>query len=509
MKFIVLSAILLIFAFPPFNIWLLAWVAFVPLFFAIDNQRPLKAFLMSYLSGFLFFLGTMYWLIHVTLPGMIIVVAYLALYFGVFGIIIRNAIHNTRYVILFYIPAAWVTLEWIRSHVLTGFGWQLLGYSQSFNLPVIQIADITGIYGVSFLIIMLSSAVFVYIKNFRKKPDAIMQLAAAGVIIFLTVSYGVFRLNNVFTGEKIKVTVVQGNIPQNEKWDRSFTENILSKYIWLTKEAAKENPDLIIWPETSVPGFIENESNLFDAVKNLAIDIKTPLLVGAPRYEEIEKKDVYYNSAYLFLKDGAIKGRYDKIHLVPFGEYLPFKGALSFVNNFAPRPIGDFAAGKEYTVFKFFIRRSAKDKNISMSMLKNVGFSSLICFEDIFPELSREFVKNGASFLVNITNDGWFGPTAAAYQHAQNSVFRAVENRVSVVRSANRGLSCFIDQKGRITARVESAGKDLFVEGLKSQEIVLSKTKTFYNTYGDIFAYLCIFFTMWNIVHSLRTPKSG
>jgi apolipoprotein N-acyltransferase len=503
-----LSAIFLILSFPPFNIWLLAWVAFVPLFFAIEGSKPSKAFLVSYLAGFLFFLGTIYWLIHVTLPGMLIVVMYLALYFGLFGLVINFGSRFHTPGILFFIPAAWVSLELIRGHVLTGFGWNLLGYSQSFNLPIIQIADVSGVYGVSFLIVMFNAALFMFIKNFRKKEDFYIPLAMSIILIFFVLGYGYYRLNSTFTGEKIKVAIIQGNIPQDEKWDRSFTEMILSRYETLTKEAAKGGVDLVIWPETSVPGFLESEKDLLSRVTNVAVDVKAPLLVGAPRYEENKEGAAYFNSSYLVLKDGSIKSHYDKIHLVPFGEYLPFKNALSFVHKFARRPIGDFTAGKEFTVSRFFIRRSSSEGNYTFSMLKNVGFSTLICFEDIFPDLTREFVQKGTDFLVNITNDGWFGHSAAAYQHAQNSVFRAVENRINVIRAANIGLSCFIDQKGRITAKVADGNKDLFVEGYKVQEIVLSRAKTLYNVYGDVFAFLCIFFTVLTMMRSLRERKS-
>jgi apolipoprotein N-acyltransferase len=194
----------------------------------------------------------------------------------------------------------------------------------------------------------------------------------------------------------------------------------------------------------------------------------------------------------LFAEDGSVVSRYDKLHLVPFGEYVPANNALRFVEKFAPRPIGDFVKGDDYTVFKFFIERNSRKQDASWKLLKKVRFSCLICFEDIFPELAREFVKRGALFLVNITNDAWFGNTGAAYQHAQASVFRAVENRVNVVRAANTGLSCFIDPKGAITAEVSSGGRRLFVDGFKSESIAIAKTQTFYNKYGDLFAYLCM-----------------
>jgi apolipoprotein N-acyltransferase len=508
--FAVVSAILLILSFPGFNFWILAWVAFIPLFLALENQKPVKAFLISYLTGFLFFLGTIYWLIHVSLPGMIIVVAYLALYFGFFGLIIslipprrRNsaAVVDER---LFLIPAAWVALEWARSYVFTGFGWALLGYSQSRNLPIIQIADVTGAYGVSFIIVMFNAAIFIAIKNFNSKKESLIPAVMTAVLMAAVLGYGLFRLNNVFTGEKLKVSVIQGNIPQEQKWDERFAEKIIEKYQTLTASSSAERPELIIWPETSVPGFIENERKLLEWVRSLAIAADAPLVVGAPRYEDVEGRELYYNSAFLFLKDGSLARHYDKIHLVPFGEYVPLKHIFFFVHRFAPRPIGDFVGGQEFTVLRFPIERSIKDKDSNWKLVKKVGFGCLICFEDIFPDLARSLVKNNAGFLVNMTNDAWFGRSSAAYQHAQASVFRAVENRVNVIRAANTGLSCFIDQKGRIVSKISKEGKDLFTDGFKSQEIVLSRIRTIYTVYGDVFAYICILSIAFYLYRSIR-----
>lgn len=505
----VFSAILLILSFPGFNMWIFAWVAFVPLLFAIEGQNQFKAFLISYLTGFLFFLGTMYWLIHVTLLGMIVVVAYLALYFGFFGLILSYGSRITNHERLFLIPSAWVALEWLRSHFFTGFGWNLLGYSQCSNLPIIQIADKTGAYGVSFLIIMFNIALYMSIKNLKSGKEAYMSLVIVTILLLTVFGYGIFRLNNIFTGEKLRVAIIQGNIPQDKKWDRHFTDSILSKYEGLTKKSVLDKAELVIWPETSIPGFVENEEDLFSRIKNLVTDINTPLLAGAPRYEDTEEGTLYYNSAFLFLKGGTLGGHYDKVHLVPFGEYIPLKNLLFFVHRFAPRPIGDYTAGNSFTVFKFLLKRTAKDKDYSLKFIKKVGFSCLVCFEDIFPDLARQFVKKNIDFLVNITNDGWFGKSSAAYQHAQASVFRAVENRINVVRVANTGLSCFIDQKGRVTASVVEDGKDLFVEGFKTHEIVLSRTRTVYTVYGDVFAYICIFFIILNITRRLRAINQG
>jgi len=498
------SALLLALSFPDFDLEFLSWIGLVPLFFAIEAHRPTRAFLVSYLAGVIFFLSTIYWLIHVTLPGMVLMVLYLALYFGAFGLIFNQAYRITHrlnprgagLVFLFLVPAAWCTLELIRSHFLTGFGWVLLGHSQSYNLPIIQIADIAGVYGVSFLIVMVNTVIFLTIKGVKKKEVPSTCIAITFLCIFFSLAYGIFRLNNIFTGERLRVAVIQGNIPQDEKWDSKFRETILRKYENLTEEATKEKADLVIWPETSVPGFLETEDDLLDRIKALALRINTPLLVGTVREDQNGRETIYYNSATLLSKDGRIVDRYDKVHLVPFGEYIPFKDALSFVGKFAPIPIGDCSAGKEYKVFDFFMQRNSKNKDFNWQLIKKVQFSCLICFEDIFPDLTREFVKKNIDFLVNITNDAWYKKTSAAYQHAQNSIFRAVENRIDVVRAANTGLSCFIDQKGKIVGAVEADGEELFVSGYKIHEIVLARTKTFYTAYGDIFAYICVAFTL-------------
>lgn len=486
-----ISSILLILAFPGFNLSILAWVGLIPLFFAIDGKSPLKAFKVSYLAGVLFFMGTIYWLMHVTLPGMIGVVLYLALYFGLFGLIAYVAISRASYLSLFVIPSAWVALEYARSHLLGGFGWNLLAHSQSYNLPMIQIADIAGAYGVSFLIVLANTAVFFTIKDIRRKNYSTFYAAVALTLIFISAGYGVLRVNNVFAGHRLKIAVLQGNIAQHKKWDPAFRKSIMDKYITLTLEAAKEQPDLIVWPETSVPGFLVAERDLMDSTSSLARSAGAPLLVGTIREEE-DGGNAYYNSASLLGKDGDIEASYDKLHLVPFGEFIPARWLFSFVEKFTKSTIGDFSPGNEYTVFDIIMERGAGGAEYRWKLIKKARFSVLICFEDVFPEIARQFVKNGANFLINITNDAWFGNTSAAYQHAQSSVFRAIENRVNVVRAANTGLSCIIDQKGKIISVVESGGKNLFVDGFVIGEIVLTRTRTFYNKYGDIFSYICM-----------------
>ena len=483
---VILSGILLALAFPSFNLEWLAWFAFVPLFFALKDKRPARAFLLSFLCGVVFFAMTVFWLIHVTLLGVIVLILYLALYFGAFGLIF--SVYYSRYTIYsaLFLSSAWVLLEYLRSYLLTGFGWALVGYSQYLTLPVIQIADVTGVWGVSFVVMVINIAIFTAL-NRRRSLSASFYLLPV-IILSLTLGYGFFQLRRtpeVSRQGPLKISVIQGNIPQELKWESDQQGFILDRYIRLSKEAARDKPDLIVWPEASSPGFLYVDDLVFDEIFALARSSGTPLLLGTVTKEGEE----YYNSAALISKRGEVVARYDKIHLVPFGEYIPLKIIFGFLNTIVP--IGEATKGKEFTLFDSGSRK----------------FGVLICFEDVFPELSRNFVKKGADFLLNITNDGWYGKTSSHYQHLSASVFRAVENRTFVIRSANTGISCFINPKGAILARVEdSARDDRFITGYKTLAIdpAADKPLAFYTRYGEAFLLLVCFFALYGIIRYKR-----
>ncbi|MBU1062459.1 MAG: apolipoprotein N-acyltransferase [Candidatus Omnitrophica bacterium] len=460
---VILSAILLILAFPNFNLTYLAFIGFIPLFFAIQNTRPRKAFFVSYLCGFFFYLGTLYWLYHVTVIGLIVLCLYLALYFGIFGLIFnRITLHFTPYTFLL-VSFSWVILEYIQSHLFTGFGWILMGYSQYKNLPLIQIADFSGVYGVSFVIMMVNVAIYRILRirylssEALAKEDKLYAVRYTLLILILVYGYGFFRLNEAENRDTVKVSVIQGNIEQDLKWDPRAAKSILDKYVSLTREAAQESPDLIVWPETSFPGFLITDKNETDRVFDLVNEVKTPILIGA----NTEKGPKVFNSAVLISERGEIIDKYDKIHLVPFGEYVPFSYRFPVLHNLVLGELGEFSAGEEFKIFR--IQHPASNIEAKLAVL--------ICYEDIFPELAKRFVRSGAEFLVVITNDAWYGKSAAAYQHAACSVFRAIENRISIVRCANTGYSCFIDSKGKIYDSVEEDNTHLFVTGYKTSSV--------------------------------------
>ena len=484
------SAILLILSFPDFNLWILAWFGFVPLFFAIKNKSRGHAFLLAYFTGVIFWSVTIYWLVHVTLPGTILLVLYLALYFGLFGAVISRTFLMPTFYHPVLIPSLWVILEYVRSYLFTGFPWALLGYSQYQNLTAIQIADVTGVWGVSFTLMVVNVAVKEMITyrlkvgGYKRKAKSFFIVVLIG--LFMVFGYGFFRLSRKTEGARLKVSVIQANIPQELKWDSRAKTFILDRYTQLTEKSAKDNPDLIVWPEASSPDILGEEAFVFPRIVSLAQKIRIPLLIGSV----ITEKGDYFNSALLIDRDGKIIQKYDKLHLVPFGEYIPLRNMLPFLQTVVP--IGDIARGKEYTIFK------APGSRLQATSL----FSVLICFEDLFPELSRRFVLRGAQFLVNITNDAWYKKTSAAEQHFQASVFRAVENRVNLVRSANTGISGFVTPVGRVISLVQDEKKEkLFIGGTDTQEILIPEAKhlTFYTRYGEIFIILLFIFAIYSI----------
>jgi len=501
--FCLLSAILLILSFPRANLWILSWFGFVPLFFVLENKSKAKAFLFSYFTGVIFWSGIIYWLIHVTLPGTIVLILYLAIYFGIFGLIVSSIIHRPSSAAPLIISSLWVVLEYLRSHLFSGFPWALLGHSQYPNLPVIQIADITGAWGVSFLLMAANVAIYIGVTRLQGHPSLSLRtskvtkpqvnykpLFLACGVLFVSLGYGYFRLclsPRTYHPEPIKISVVQGNILQELKWNPEAKDYIINKYLGLSAQAVKDKPDLVIWPEAALPVILEEEPIFFERVKDFARGNKTPLLLGA-----VTKRDnLYYNSALLVSGRGEPAGRYDKLHLVPFGEYIPLKRILPFLETIVP--IGDISRGREYTVFSQGARY----------------FSVLICFEDLFPELASGFVKSGAQFLVNITNDAWYKKTSAAHQHLQASVFRAVENRVPLVRAANTGVSGFISPSGKIISLVQDKnGREIFIDGYKAEKIALQKRPlSFYTRYGDIFVALCFLFTLYGIISPFKKKQ--
>jgi apolipoprotein N-acyltransferase len=488
----ILSGALLALAFSNGKLWIFAWFAFVPLFLILNNKSLRQTFLLFFIAGITFWSGAIYWLANVTLPGTTLLVLYLSLYFALFGLIIRPFTRRSRPQILLLIPSAWVLLEYIRSHLLTGFPWALLGYSQYLNLPMIQIADITGVWGVSFLVMLANAALVEIIWSLKTRLWRRLTLIAVTAVLFfcLILFYGYSRLaalSRPAAGEgPLRISVIQGNIPQSLKWRSSARGFVMDRYFKLTDAALKDSPDLIIWPEASLPVVLEEEPDYYASLARYAKTIGRPLVFGAVT----QRDNLYYNSALLLSGEGELLDRYDKLHLVPFGEYIPFRNIFSFLETVAP--IGDIARGKKYTLFNLAGRPQQ--------------FGVLICFEDAFPELARGFVSRGADFLVNITNDAWFGKGPEAYQHLAASVFRAIENRVYLVRSANTGVSGFIDPQGGVIFLVDQKGNPVFTPGYQTRDMSIRRQSSFYRHYGDFLVTLCLFCVLYIALFKRSQP---
>jgi len=479
-----LSGILLILSFPNFDLEYLAWFALVPLFYSIEGKGLFHAFTLGFLTGFVSFLGILYWIIvaihtygnvPLILSGLILLllVMYLSLFIGVFTFLTRFIQIGSGLRTILLTPILWVSLEYLRSFLLTGFPWANLGYSQYLNLPFIQMADITGAYGASLVIILFNATLYWVLQQWPKKTFPFKEVTIIALILlgFLIYGYGKMRAvdRQMLQSPPLKIGLVQGNIDQSIKWDESFQKETLKIYERLSFKVAEEKPDLIIWPETATPFFFQEASEYQPLVLDIPERAKAFLLFGSPSYKIEKGKVNHYNSAYLASPAKELVGRYDKIHLVPFGEYIPLSNLLFFIGSLG-EGIGNFKPGKE--IFNFSIPQGQ--------------FGVLICFEIIFPDLCRRFVKRGAGFLVTITNDAWFGRTSAPYQHLSIATFRAIENRVFIARAANTGISGFIDPKGKIVGQ-----GGIFTEEAMNRTIRLSKEKTFYTLYGDVFAWIC------------------
>ena len=484
---ICLSGILSVLIFPSINLEILAWVAFIPLLVALQGQSLKNAFWIGWSTGLIHFFGTLYWVtvamaVYGHLPKsvsagvLVIQVMYIALYFGAFAMLVQYLGKHACIPVIVSAPVAWTALEYVRTYFLIGFPWNLLGYSQHLTPVVIQAADVTGVYGTSFLVMLVNAGLYTCLFGKHARQEKLVTAIVTIGCIGLCVMYGISTLSEfdrtAGDRETVRVAVVQGNIDQGAKWDVTFKQYILDTYIRLSAETLVEQPDLIIWPETAAPFVFKYDplyrEKLVDAVKSW----KTPLLFGVPDIVIVPPPKQYdsLNSAFLLSDQGELVTQYDKIHLVPFGEYVPFKKFLFFIEKLVTA-VGEIIPGQEYTVMPF----------------QDTPFSSVICFEIIFPNLVRKFVDSGARFLVTITNDAWYGRSAAPYQHFAMATFRAVENRSAIARSANTGISGFIDPVGRIMEQ-----SDLFVEDWLVADIPMRATTTFYTQYGDVFAVVCV-----------------
>jgi apolipoprotein N-acyltransferase len=472
---LVTSSVLLTLAYPTTDWSLFAWVALVPLFASALVRSPRQALGDGWLMGTVFFILLLRWLDHTFRHYSLIpwpltwlpitgLAAYCGLYFGLVAALVswlgRRVGAGWS---LAMAPFLWVGAEWIRGQILSGFPWGLLGYSQYRQLALIQIAEVTGVYGVSFLLVAVNAALVAALALGIRR--ALVPGAVAAALLIGTLAFGLARLGVPAPTRTIQAAVVQPSIEQSLKWDPASLAETLRVYTTLTREAGRAEPAIILWPETAAPIFLRRDPRLVAELQVLSQEVRAPLLVGSVDGDRIG----LYNSAFLLTGRGII-AKYDKIHLVPFGEYVPLARVIGFVRRWAEF-ISEFQAGVAPRIFGE----------------EPAPFGVVICYEGIFPELFRKFVAGGALYMVNITNDAWFGTTSGPWQHLAMLPFRAVENRVAIARAANTGVSAFVEPDGRIAKTL-----GLFERGVLSARLPLRRGKTFYTRIGDLFAYAAL-----------------
>jgi apolipoprotein N-acyltransferase len=494
------SGLLLAAAFPTLEVEPLAWFGLVPVLVAASGLRARAAFFLGWLAGLVFYLATVYWVAYtitnytavpfvVAVGILVLMSAALACYHGAFVAGVRwLELHDLP--VVWLAPPLWVTLEWLRGWFFIGFPWAALGYSQYRYHDLVQITEVTGVYGVSALIVFFNVII-----------AGVVQASAATVrrlvpaLALLTVLVGGLPLWGHWRAETLarrppagtlRVAIAQGNIEQDHKWDPAYQDETMTRYRTLTASAAAAHPDLVVWPETATPFFFQEPGPLRDEVLRTAADNHVHVIFGSPAFHHDRSGTLEeLNRAYLVSPDGWELASYDKMVLVPFGEYVPYASVLFFVNRIV-EAVGTIIPGHEPTVFR----------------LPDARFGAPICYEDVFPALTRRFIAGGADFLVNITNDAWYGPTSAPQQHLAQATLRAIENRVPLVRAANTGISAIVDIDGRIRWR-----GPLFETLYHVDEIAWPGVRTFYTRFGDVFAWSCALASVAAIGYGLARKR--
>jgi len=524
------SGLLCAACFPPFDQSWLCWIALTPLLAGIwfsganSKRRWLRDLLLGYVAGLAFFWTVFFWLRTVTVPGLILVGAYMAIYFALWSWIcglLRPSLRAPAVVsrwtqplphsalpgmgapvesdsllrrspwlrstnnlrLAFLLAALWVALEWARSLVLSGWGWNTLGTALHAQLAMIQIVEFTGIAGLSFLVaftnvILLATArrfiLETQVRPMRPHYDLTLTMAA----IVGVMGFGLRSLQVQRPAKTLNVALVQPNIPREEKFNPSLAQKTFDHFTRLSAPAlgANSRPDLLIWPESSMPGPVLQDELSHRFVMDFSASARTDLLLGTIDFDDSGD----YNAALLVSDGGERVQIYRKVHLVPFGEYVPGRKTMPLLARIVGDQVpSDFSFGKEYTVFQL-----TSDK---------ARIAPLICFEDTIGDLARQFVLGGANLLANITNDGWFLRSAGSQQHLANAVFRCVETRLPMVRAANTGVTCFINEFGRITQVLIDEHGSQFTEGVLTGEvsIPIGHELTFYVRHGELFAEGC------------------
>jgi apolipoprotein N-acyltransferase len=522
-----LGGLLLAAAFPGIGVAGLAWIAPGVILLAAFAKPGRQAFRIGYVAGLTHYLVSLYWLLLIPVPlawawakalGWLALAAFLALFTGTWVWLCWKiyparlpdaelegglkewpgrflaAPWAARAGWCVACAAIWVGLEMTLARILGGFPWNLLGDSQYEMTPLIQIAAYTGVYGVSFLAMWASlsliGAGMVIVRRAGMQSawvgEIIMPMAAVSALYLA----GYEKLLRPDPGSpELTIALMQPSIPQTIIWDEARTERSFDDLLALSEQALTNKPDLLIWPESAVMEMLRYDEPTYRAVTGLARAHKVWMIIDSDDGDATATETNYFNSSFLISPEGRLAGQYKKEHLVMFGEYVPFAKWLPFLKWLTPIT-GGYTPGEHQTPFEL------GDLNVKVSVL--------ICFEDVFPQVARKYVDDDTDFLVNLTNDGWFGKGAAQRQHAAAALFRTVENGLPLVRCTNTGLTCWIDKYGRLRREFQSAGDGIYGAGYMIVRVPLldpgqKRARTFYNQHGDWFGWACLGFAVLRI----------
>ncbi len=474
------SGTLLVFCFPRAGLTLLAWVALVPFLYQITQVRPRQAMVAGAFFGLFFHLGNLYWISDTmvrfgdgigwptSVAILLTLVGYLSFYSTAFGGLAAAACMRGGAGGIFVSPILWVGLEFFRKYPFGGFPWCLLGSSQTDFLPVVQITSLTGVYGVSLLIVLVNALIAYWLCRPGLKR-ALMAGVPVATLVGATLLFGYRELARPLPTASFPVAAVQGNVLQEHKWKPEYRKQIFATHMKLSSEGIEQGVRLVVWPESSTPFYFDGGPVEAQHMRNFAKDKNVPLLFGSDDYEFLSGTKDYrsYNGIKILDPDGTVRLRYRKIYLVPFGEFVPLRSLLFFAKPVV-QSASNFTAGTEVVV----------------AAVEGENIGAFVCYEAIYPNLTRRFVKAGAALLINVTNDAWFGHSAAPYQHFNQAVLRAIETRRYLVRAANTGISAFVDPFGRVLAR-----GDLFTPALLVRNVSFRHDETFFVRYGFLLSH--------------------
>ena len=528
-----LSGVMVGCCFPPFDHkWLgwLPWVALAPLCWALwilprpdgAKEWARRAFLLGWVTGTVGFLFSLFWITTVTVPGWIVLSLVVGLYHGLWalfaGVILRplgegggeggkkgtagqawlGSLRNL--IVALLAAAAWVAVEWLRGTLFTGFGWNTLGVSLRNSIPIIQVAAFTGVSGLTFLCALGSAIAAITLERLRReilngKPRPHFDFFAVLFLVVFLFSYGVKKIMAPpAPATQLRVAGLQGNIPVYDYWDTKCEGAIMERYIRLSRTALAGDPDLVVWPEAATPRPLLLDEIIFSQVSQVAKSARADFLIGSIHYEAEPRGD--YNSAILLTDHASSSQIYSKVHLVPFGEFVPFRKSF---------PLLAWIVGKRVP-YDF-------DPGITPPLLrlaaKPVNLGPLICFEDTLGGLARHSAALGAQLLVTLTNDGWFEHSIATRQHLANAQLRTVETGLPMLRVADTGVSCVIDPMGRVVHELHGPDGDTFIEGIlqTTVSIPLNPAPTFYTRHGNLFAHACLGLTIAALLAALLAHR--